>query len=107
MAVSPMDITQKSPAACWAVVGGHGKAAASVVAFPEVWQSGMAMVVVVEPPRFVMQTGVPATGGPTVPLSIVWVPVRVPLAAPFEPIEVRARAEQLTGMYSPRKTIWG
>jgi hypothetical protein len=48
--MSPTAITQSSPAATCAAVGGHGKLAASVASTPDVVQPGMVVVVVVGDP---------------------------------------------------------
>src|ERR1039458_5393235 len=50
-----------------------------------------------------VHVGVPAEGGPTVPVFMVLVPASTPL----DEMLVRASGEQLTGMSLPRKRIWG
>ena len=100
--VSPMASTQVSPAASCAAVGGQGKLAASVSGFPDVVQPGMVTVTVVLFGAKVTQpmgaSEVLSTGGPTCPVFIVCVPVRVPFFFPLDPIAVRLSVEQLTGM---------
>jgi hypothetical protein len=68
---SPNERKHESPAACWAVVGGHGYLAASVAALPPV-------------------ESVPVPGGPTVPVATVKADENVPVAlvtktTPFGP----------------------
>ena len=96
---SPMARTQVSPAACCVGVGGHGNFAASVAPLPEVLHPVMTDVLGV----VWVHVGVPVTGGPTVPVAMVCVPVRTPVPEMF----VSAKGEQLTGMSLPRNKIWG
>jgi hypothetical protein len=82
--------------------------AASVAALPEVVQLAMLEVVVGAVPPLWMHVGVcPVTGGPTVPWTMAWVPVSVPLVLPEDGICAKASLEQLTGMSWPRKKICG
>ena len=99
---SPMASTQKSPAACWAVVGGHGKFAASVLPLPDVVQPLMGPAGLVTLATVMVHVGVPTAGGPVVPLTMVLVP------ASFFAVEmlVSASGVQLMGMSLPRKRIW-
>jgi hypothetical protein len=68
-------------------------------------------IVVVDVPvvKVVHAGGKPAlfTGGPTVPVRRVFVPLRSPLLLPLLGIVTRLSEEQLTGTSLPRKTICG
>jgi hypothetical protein len=84
----PKAMTQLAPALSWAVVGGHGKSAASVAAEP--------------PPE-----SVPVVGGPTVPVATVNGDERLPLAS-VSTMWLKG-SEHDTGMALPAKLMvgWG
>jgi hypothetical protein len=95
-----MASTQVTPAACWAGVGGHGNMAASVGPLPLVVQ--LAMVDDVGT-TWLQVVGWFLMGGPTVPVAMVCVPLRSPVAG----MVTSASVEQLSGMSLPRKKITG
>jgi len=91
--MSPTAMTHETPAACWAVVGGQGKLAASVLPLPDVVHPGMVVL------SSRVHVGVPAAGGPVVPAFIViWTGPNTPLAL----VELSTTAVQLTGTSLPR-----